>query len=117
MKASEIVRGEHAGVPETGRHLVNVLQKSAPVNESEHRFQLVLFNQRPDPWSLSPSGDLAIFFPYSVPDFVLDQLLLLVYSSSWIFVRLNPVAPASCRRFCFLSCTGTLACAFSAARP
>ena len=36
MKAAEIVRGEHTGVPETGRHLVNVLQKSAPVNESEH---------------------------------------------------------------------------------
>ena len=36
MKASEIVRGERTGVPETGRHLVNVLQKNAPVNESEH---------------------------------------------------------------------------------
>jgi SH3 domain-containing YSC84-like protein 1 len=36
MKAAEIVRGEHTGVPGTGRHLVNVLQKSAPVNESEH---------------------------------------------------------------------------------
>jgi lipid-binding SYLF domain-containing protein len=36
IKAKEIVRGEHSGVPETGRHLVNVLQKSAPVNESEH---------------------------------------------------------------------------------
>jgi lipid-binding SYLF domain-containing protein len=35
MKAAEIVRGEHTGVPEAGRHLVNVLQKSAPVNESE----------------------------------------------------------------------------------
>jgi lipid-binding SYLF domain-containing protein len=36
MKASEIVRGEHIGVPETGRHLVRVLDKSAPRNESEH---------------------------------------------------------------------------------
>jgi len=36
MKAAEIVRGEHTGVPQTGRHLVNVLQKNAPVNESEH---------------------------------------------------------------------------------
>src|SRR5580704_395936 len=36
MKASEIVRGEHTGVPETGRHLVRVLDKSAPRNESEH---------------------------------------------------------------------------------
>jgi len=36
IKAKEIVRGEHSGVPETGRHLVNVLQKNAPVNESEH---------------------------------------------------------------------------------
>src|SRR5580704_11057000 len=35
MKASEIVRGEHTGVPETGHHLVAVLQKSAPRNESE----------------------------------------------------------------------------------
>jgi len=36
IKASEIVRGEHTGVPETGRHLVNVLEKHSPVNESEH---------------------------------------------------------------------------------
>ena len=36
MKASEIVRGEHTGVPETGRHLVHVLEKHSPVNESEH---------------------------------------------------------------------------------
>jgi SH3 domain-containing YSC84-like protein 1 len=35
IKAKQIVRGEHTGVPGTGRHLVNVLQKSAPVNESE----------------------------------------------------------------------------------
>jgi SH3 domain-containing YSC84-like protein 1 len=35
MKAKDIVRGEHTGVPSTGRHLVNVLQKSAPRNESE----------------------------------------------------------------------------------
>jgi lipid-binding SYLF domain-containing protein len=36
MKASEIVRGEHTSVPETGRHLVRVLDKNAPRNESEH---------------------------------------------------------------------------------
>jgi lipid-binding SYLF domain-containing protein len=36
IRASEIVRGEHTGVPETGRHLVNVLEKHSPVNESEH---------------------------------------------------------------------------------
>ncbi len=36
IKASEIVRGEHTGVPATGRHLVNVLEKHSPVNESEH---------------------------------------------------------------------------------
>ncbi len=35
MKASEIVRGQHTGVPETGRRLVDVLDKHAPVNESE----------------------------------------------------------------------------------
>jgi len=35
MKAADIVRSEHMGVPNTGRHLVNVLQKSAPRNESE----------------------------------------------------------------------------------
>src|ERR1700720_2734595 len=35
IKAKDIVRGEHTGVPSTGRHLVNVLQHSAPVNESE----------------------------------------------------------------------------------
>jgi len=35
IKAKEIVRGEKTGVPETGRHLVSVLQKSAPHNESE----------------------------------------------------------------------------------
>jgi SH3 domain-containing YSC84-like protein 1 len=35
IKAKDIVRGEHTGVPGSGRHLVNVLQKSAPVNESE----------------------------------------------------------------------------------
>src|SRR5271154_2983779 len=35
MKAADIVRGEHVGVPMTGRHLVAVLQKSAPHNESE----------------------------------------------------------------------------------
>jgi lipid-binding SYLF domain-containing protein len=35
IKAKDIVRGAHTGVPSTGRHLVNVLQKSAPRNESE----------------------------------------------------------------------------------
>lgn len=35
IKAKDIVRGEHTAVPATGRHLVNVLQKSAPRNESE----------------------------------------------------------------------------------
>jgi len=35
IKAKDIVRGEHTGVPATGRHLVDVLQKSAPRNESE----------------------------------------------------------------------------------
>ena len=35
IKAKDIVRGEHTNVPSTGRHLVNVLQKSAPRNESE----------------------------------------------------------------------------------
>lgn len=36
IKAKDIVRGEHTGVPGTGRHLVDVLQKTAPHNESEH---------------------------------------------------------------------------------
>ncbi len=36
MKASEIVRGEHTGVPQTGRHLVDVLEKHSPVNDSKH---------------------------------------------------------------------------------
>jgi len=35
IKAKDIVRGEHTGVPGSGRHLVNVLQKGAPHNESE----------------------------------------------------------------------------------
>jgi lipid-binding SYLF domain-containing protein len=35
IKAKDIVRGEYTGVPGTGRHLVNVLQKSALRNESE----------------------------------------------------------------------------------
>ena len=35
IKAKEIVRGEHTGVPATGRHLVNVLQKNTPINDSE----------------------------------------------------------------------------------
>ena len=35
IKAKDIVRGEKTVVPSTGRHLVNVLQKNAPRNESE----------------------------------------------------------------------------------
>ncbi len=35
IKAKEIVRGEKTSVPPTGRNLVDVLQKSAPHNESE----------------------------------------------------------------------------------
>jgi SH3 domain-containing YSC84-like protein 1 len=35
IKAKEIVRGEKTSVPATGRNLVDVLQKSAPHNESE----------------------------------------------------------------------------------
>jgi lipid-binding SYLF domain-containing protein len=35
IKAADIVRGENMHVPMTGRHLVAVLQKSAPRNESE----------------------------------------------------------------------------------
>src|SRR6202158_5423895 len=35
IKAKDIVRGENMSVPGTGRHLVNVLQKSAPRNEYE----------------------------------------------------------------------------------
>ena len=35
IKAKDIVRSEKMGVPATGRHLVNVLQKNAPRNESE----------------------------------------------------------------------------------
>src|ERR1700719_340734 len=35
IKAKDIVRSETMGVPETGRHLVNTLQKSAPHNESD----------------------------------------------------------------------------------
>lgn len=35
IKAKDIVRSEKMGVPATGRLLVNVLQKSAPHNESE----------------------------------------------------------------------------------
>lgn len=35
IKAKDIVRGEHTGVPSSGRRLVNVLQKHAPHNESE----------------------------------------------------------------------------------
>ncbi len=36
IKAKDIVRSEHMSVPGTGRNLVDVLQKSAPHNESEH---------------------------------------------------------------------------------
>jgi SH3 domain-containing YSC84-like protein 1 len=35
IKAKEIVRGEKTHVPATGRHLVRVLEKSAPRNESK----------------------------------------------------------------------------------
>jgi lipid-binding SYLF domain-containing protein len=35
IKAKEIVRGSRIGVPETGRNLVEVLQKNAPHNESK----------------------------------------------------------------------------------
>jgi len=35
IKAKEIVRDEKTGVPATGRHLVSVLEKSAPHNESK----------------------------------------------------------------------------------
>jgi SH3 domain-containing YSC84-like protein 1 len=35
IKAREIVRGEKTGVPATGRHFVDVLEKSAPHNESK----------------------------------------------------------------------------------
>src|ERR1700676_121581 len=35
IKAKDIVRSQTMGVPETGRHLVNTLQKGAPHNESE----------------------------------------------------------------------------------
>jgi lipid-binding SYLF domain-containing protein len=35
IKAKDILRSETMGVPATGRHLVNTLQKSAPHNESE----------------------------------------------------------------------------------
>ena len=35
IKAKDIVRGEKMTVPPTGHELVNVLQKSAPLNESK----------------------------------------------------------------------------------
>ena len=35
IRAKDIVRSDKMEVPETGRHFVNVLQKSAPHNESE----------------------------------------------------------------------------------
>lgn len=35
IKAKDIVRSDNMGVPGTGRHLVNVLQRSAPRNDSE----------------------------------------------------------------------------------
>jgi hypothetical protein len=34
IKATDIVRGEKTHVPTTGRHLIRVLEKSAPRNES-----------------------------------------------------------------------------------
>ncbi len=36
IKAKDIVRGDHVIVPATGRHLVSLLEKSVPRNESEH---------------------------------------------------------------------------------
>lgn len=36
FKAKDIVRGDRVIVPATGRHFVEVLQKSAPHNESQH---------------------------------------------------------------------------------
>jgi|SRR5579859_2164836 len=36
IKAADIVRSDRMAAPETGRRLVDVLQKSAPHNESEH---------------------------------------------------------------------------------
>ena len=35
IKAKDIVRGEKSGVPATGRHFVDVLEKSAPHNDSK----------------------------------------------------------------------------------
>ena len=35
IKAKEIVRGENTGVPATGRHFVDVLEKNAPHNDSK----------------------------------------------------------------------------------
>lgn len=35
IKAKDIVRGEHTSVPATGRHLVNVLEKNSPRNDSK----------------------------------------------------------------------------------
>ena len=34
IKAKDIVRGEHSAVPTSGRHFVDILEKSAPRNES-----------------------------------------------------------------------------------
>lgn len=36
IKAKDILRGGHTGVPGAGRHLVNALDHGAPRNESEH---------------------------------------------------------------------------------
>ena len=36
LTAREIIMGGKTRTPESGRHLVNVLEKSAPRNESEH---------------------------------------------------------------------------------
>jgi lipid-binding SYLF domain-containing protein len=35
IKAKDIVRGDKTHVPATGRHLVRILEKSAPHNESK----------------------------------------------------------------------------------
>src|SRR5260221_409887 len=37
ITARNIVLGTHVGVPESGRHLVDVLEKNAPYNESKRK--------------------------------------------------------------------------------
>jgi lipid-binding SYLF domain-containing protein len=39
MTARKIVTGNHTDVPASGRHLVDVLQKNAPQNESKRSTQ------------------------------------------------------------------------------